>query len=959
MGFYGNVSQSNKTALTFDYVYPTRHIMDKNCSSDGVFIGRYVLVDYDEPPIKAYRNPNDGYFYTSSDYSNPATTLIKNPSNGEIYLDLNAEAGGQVFYQWNERGHTSDFAAEYSEAIQRFSAEYGLIGFYIPYKGATGYSSNYNTDVTWYGRGYDSTVWRKTWSNETNNYKYVLVSELNTIVPNFHLIPDAPSDVAAAPYFDRDTTTNVDYFIHSQATWGQSIRDRFKTKTNIPENNGYKDVKDYLTNDIPFDEEVTRVKQEWSSPDNYGAQYVSATKVENINGDIYYNKDGFNKSRRSRTDGEIKNTINYEIDHSGRIYYDYLRTDGTWQNGQTKPDVMEWYIHLPILGDMVCDIWDEIYGYKKYDDNALQTTSSYKLPESERATRYTKKAQSRGESHPLVTYNTDYVIGGLNQMRDLLGYSLKNLEDLDQADAFLRYASTEDAAKQGAIIAAIQNNLEDVSARKSAIQQALSYIYTDNYPDTQFLYYTRKPDTEAQQEVKEFYCAYVYAPRYQEVEYDDVNEQWYYTTADAERVNYSKDSVTLFYKTTENNKDVYKLANYERNYQITLSNDHVLNPIAGPYYVAVPRWRLSMIDGVTEDSIYGILVRLHQLLGLSNVNERNLESINGCINILKDMITNVETQMQPYRLLMTNNHGQITDMKKYNGQNEDFGDTVEYPYFKSVDHQEILDCWGNWRLPVDYKLETFNLVKNGKYFNKYWGNSVYHELSGGQAKNGNYDTIGDAFYKISEELSDIQYKLAERIKSFSANVETATQNDEITFNCTIDNTLSWQQVYYTINNDNTHNSISGINNRNDDNKTAYLTTATNESSGKFIVKMTNTENLTVTLHVKDERDNEETQSIVITYAPSYQYNNSGDFSYDNARERFTDTTTATGLLQKNINNFITNVSDNKYLFIKLPSSNYRLFIDNQYGGFDLFDADNHIYRTTNSSLGTIEVEIYE
>jgi len=37
--------------------------------------------------------------------------------------------------------------------------------------------------------------------------------------------------------------------------------------------------------------------------------------------------------------------------------------------------------------------------------------------------------------------------------------------------------------------------------------------------------------------------------------------------------------------------------------------------------------------------------------------------------------------MQPHRLTMTNEKGQIVNMQEYDGQN--FGNTVEYPYFAS------------------------------------------------------------------------------------------------------------------------------------------------------------------------------------------------------------------------------------------------------------------------------------
>lgn len=47
MGFYGNMSDSNRSTLQFDKIYPNKTAMDAGCATDGVFVGRYVLVDYD------------------------------------------------------------------------------------------------------------------------------------------------------------------------------------------------------------------------------------------------------------------------------------------------------------------------------------------------------------------------------------------------------------------------------------------------------------------------------------------------------------------------------------------------------------------------------------------------------------------------------------------------------------------------------------------------------------------------------------------------------------------------------------------------------------------------------------------------------------------------------------------------------------------------------------------------
>ena len=58
MGFYGNISNSNKSAFTFDRVYGNRKAMDDDMANAGVFLGRYVLVEYDDTPINIWPGTN-------------------------------------------------------------------------------------------------------------------------------------------------------------------------------------------------------------------------------------------------------------------------------------------------------------------------------------------------------------------------------------------------------------------------------------------------------------------------------------------------------------------------------------------------------------------------------------------------------------------------------------------------------------------------------------------------------------------------------------------------------------------------------------------------------------------------------------------------------------------------------------------------------------------------------------
>lgn len=130
MAFYGRITNNQaNTSMTFDKVYPNRVAMDNAASADGVFTGRFVLIEY------------------GSDTEE--------------------------------------------------------------------YSTNYQADKEKYpnlGRGYDSTVWRKVIASDGTGY-YVMLAELNSVVPSFTVEGEAPSTIPTAPHFDEDST-NVLYNLH-------------------------------------------------------------------------------------------------------------------------------------------------------------------------------------------------------------------------------------------------------------------------------------------------------------------------------------------------------------------------------------------------------------------------------------------------------------------------------------------------------------------------------------------------------------------------------------------------------------------------------------------------------------------------------------------------------------------------------------------------------------------------
>jgi hypothetical protein len=78
---------------------------------------------------------------------------------------------------------------------------------------AENYLINFNVDLENYptSRGYDSTVWQKTYAD--GKPKYVMIAELNSVVPILDIAADAPTLAPVMPHFDVDST-NIYYKLH-------------------------------------------------------------------------------------------------------------------------------------------------------------------------------------------------------------------------------------------------------------------------------------------------------------------------------------------------------------------------------------------------------------------------------------------------------------------------------------------------------------------------------------------------------------------------------------------------------------------------------------------------------------------------------------------------------------------------------------------------------------------------
>ena len=233
MGFYGHITNVQKTTMTFDRIYSSRTAMDAAVSNDGVYAGRYVLVEYNnalDPTLLPGVVQFDGMLYPppparlpsswkddDNDPTSPTSYLTKlNPLTVKADLtedmaegfikpktivicssDFNLgvvqnEQGDKSILPWGKKQYfeisDSDttkmsYNLLYNYKDQKFQLDsssskesktgcsYSEINYSAvstdPDSADANYLLNFNLDVNNYNaaRGYDSTVWQKTYAS--------------------------------------------------------------------------------------------------------------------------------------------------------------------------------------------------------------------------------------------------------------------------------------------------------------------------------------------------------------------------------------------------------------------------------------------------------------------------------------------------------------------------------------------------------------------------------------------------------------------------------------------------------------------------------------------------------------------------------------------------------------------------------------------------------------------------
>ena len=257
MGFYGNLANVARTTFSFDKTYSTHFEMVLKEASDQVFVGRYVLLDYDHED-----DVNDDIYKLTQ----LVQYLIKTDLTFNWKKKKKIDNKYRQAYTGEEITLNNDtyyiLIGGDSASLQNPKLLKGTVEQTVDLEESISdwYNSHYYIDKKIFssvGRGWDSTVWQKTYKD--NDLAYVMIAELNGVVPTVDILNDPPVWLSGieipdentnpdeydkydyrihhmVPYFDEEDRTNLHYNLHVQSPWKFGIGDI----TGLPENKGDK-----------------------------------------------------------------------------------------------------------------------------------------------------------------------------------------------------------------------------------------------------------------------------------------------------------------------------------------------------------------------------------------------------------------------------------------------------------------------------------------------------------------------------------------------------------------------------------------------------------------------------------------------------------------------------------------------------------------------------------------------
>lgn len=373
MGFYGNITNASTTNLVFDRTYGSKYALMNSMKADNLFLARYALVeyDYDDSNGEIY----DKFYWDGIDDTSNNILLYK-ASNKKVTIKLGTELD-PVYPHKALNGQTEGIVLKDQIVIGKYSSS--KIAFFkcagytsdgsarftqIVAANASVYERNQIIDKLIYNepKGFDSTAWQKLYDSNTNEEIYLNVANLNSVVPTFQVNADPPTSLPDLPHFSTNSG-GAFYDLHIQPQWGFRVG-QAENKEKSDEKTKW--IKHSISNygDSISTQYYNEDTEKWRSVSG-----VSEEEQMKVSADIYYNAAGFDPLVRVY-DEESDNHIN--VLPTGSSENKYI-THGS-AAGKTAKDIQELRISLPIIGNIVCKLWDLIHGENRDDSelNSLQ-----------------------------------------------------------------------------------------------------------------------------------------------------------------------------------------------------------------------------------------------------------------------------------------------------------------------------------------------------------------------------------------------------------------------------------------------------------------------------------------------------------------------------------------------------------------------------------------------------------
>lgn len=452
------------------------------------------------------------------------------------------------------------------------------------------YSENYEIDKNEYGenfdvRGYDGTVWQKIYSDGEN--KFIAIATLNGLMPTIELNPVQPSSTIPKEIKLNKNSAAYGYY-----------------KIDIPSQHGVR-IKE-ADNPEKSDQQII---QTYDVYDSEGKKINTVQRQ--INADIYFNKDGFNKNIQSYSDDN--NEILFSLTgESGKLY-----------NGELEKDIQEVSIHIPAVGNVISNIYDKVYGVRDDLKRPLDTT----WYDGNDIRRVDGDSRQNGKNYDLNT-----IAGVINTAHNRLGQIIIPLNSFPTTEQ--EYAQLEDK---------------------------YIYFYDGKY------YYKGKIDTY--QEIDDNDISYNPV----EVKENDYKINTYYIKDKNSDQYIIADQPYLYYpyKTVFYQKNISTASSNSLCVYKDIMNDYPVgyewnkNALFVPASITLAKKEtkdmLIELKGINngESSINGSLLQFNKITNFNNINSRDINTVQGSLNSLNDQIYNIQN-LQPQNILYTNNFGQIS-----------------------------------------------------------------------------------------------------------------------------------------------------------------------------------------------------------------------------------------------------------------------------------------------------------